>query len=78
MKKAVPFQSPPSMEMEIQLPNAGVVQGMMMKKGITLIVGETLLFRCAGSLRPHGIHLAPSLGSLPMYATCHVSWAAAA
>eukprot|EP01025_Chloroclados_australasicus_P018534 TRINITY_DN1977_c0_g2_i1.p1 TRINITY_DN1977_c0_g2~~TRINITY_DN1977_c0_g2_i1.p1 ORF type:complete len:661 (+),score=86.16 TRINITY_DN1977_c0_g2_i1:110-1984(+) len=37
--QAVPFMSPPSMLVEIELPNHGKVQGMGIQKGITLIVG---------------------------------------
>eukprot|EP01024_Parvocaulis_polyphysoides_P016807 TRINITY_DN1746_c0_g1_i1.p1 TRINITY_DN1746_c0_g1~~TRINITY_DN1746_c0_g1_i1.p1 ORF type:complete len:353 (-),score=67.14 TRINITY_DN1746_c0_g1_i1:111-1169(-) len=37
--EAVVFQSPPSLQVQIQLPNQGMVQGMGIKKGITLIVG---------------------------------------
>jgi predicted ABC-class ATPase len=36
---AVPFQSPPSLEVEISTPNAGPVRGMGVPRGITLIVG---------------------------------------
>ena len=39
MKGAVPFQSPESMEVTIQLPHYGIIKGMGIKKGITLIVG---------------------------------------
>lgn len=39
MKQAVPFQSPESMEVELTLPHAGIVRGMGIPKGITLIVG---------------------------------------
>lgn len=39
MKDAVPFQSPNSMEIELELPFAGKMTGMGIKKGITLIVG---------------------------------------
>lgn len=39
MKEAVLFQSPPSMEIEISVPNAGRIKGMGIKKGVTLIVG---------------------------------------
>ncbi|PHJ17092.1 atpase [Cystoisospora suis] len=33
------FQSPPSMEVEVRLPNRGLVRGMGVPQGITLIVG---------------------------------------
>ncbi len=36
---AIPFTSPASMEVEINLPNRGTVKGMGVKKGVTLIVG---------------------------------------
>ena len=39
MKDAVPFQSPGAMEIELELPFAGKMTGMGIKKGITLIVG---------------------------------------
>ncbi|MEY8352942.1 ABC-ATPase domain-containing protein [Lachnospiraceae bacterium 54-53] len=39
MEKAVPFQSPASMEVEIGLPNRGIIKGMGIPKGVTLIVG---------------------------------------
>ncbi len=36
---AVPFQSPPSLEVQLTLPNAGEVTGMGIPQGVTLIVG---------------------------------------
>jgi len=36
---AVPFKSPPELEVQIQLPHAGLISGMGIPKGITLIVG---------------------------------------
>ena len=39
MKGAVPFQSPGSLEVTLQLPNKGSVTGMGIPKGITLFVG---------------------------------------
>lgn len=36
---AVPFQSPASMRMDIELPNRGQVTGMGIRKGVTLVVG---------------------------------------
>jgi len=36
---AVPFQSPPSLQVELQTPNAGPVTGMGLPAGITLVVG---------------------------------------
>ncbi|EWM20827.1 ABC transporter, ATPase, putative [Nannochloropsis gaditana] len=36
---ALPFQSPPTLEREVTLPNAGKLKGMGIPKGITLIVG---------------------------------------
>ncbi len=38
-EQAVLFQSPPSLEVELQLPNAGRVRGMGIPRGVTLIVG---------------------------------------
>jgi len=38
-KGAVPFKSPPELEIQIQLPHAGLISGMGIPKGITLIVG---------------------------------------
>ena len=35
----VPFQSPPSLDVEFHLPNRGVVRGMGIPEGVTLIVG---------------------------------------
>ncbi|MGE5592837.1 MAG: ABC-ATPase domain-containing protein [Betaproteobacteria bacterium] len=35
----VPFVSPPSLELEVTLPNRGVVRGMGIPRGVTLIVG---------------------------------------
>lgn len=39
MKGAVPFQSPPELEVELVLPNRGSVRGMAIRRGLTLIVG---------------------------------------
>ena len=39
MKEAVPFQSPASLEVEMELPHRGLLRGMGIRKGITLIVG---------------------------------------
>lgn len=39
MKGAVPFCSPPELEVTFQLPHRGKVSGMGIRKGITLIVG---------------------------------------
>lgn len=39
MKDSIPFVSPQSMEVELELPHKGKVKGMGIKKGITLIVG---------------------------------------
>jgi len=35
----VPFQSPKELEMEVELPNRGVLKGMRIPRGVTLIVG---------------------------------------
>jgi hypothetical protein len=37
--EAVPFQSPPSLSVDIALPNRGTVSGMGIRKGVTLVVG---------------------------------------
>jgi predicted ABC-class ATPase len=37
--KAIPFQSPPSLEIEFNCPNGGLIKGMGIPQGITLIVG---------------------------------------
>jgi len=39
MKGAIPFGSPESMEVTVQVPHAGVIKGMGIKKGISLIIG---------------------------------------
>lgn len=39
MKCAIPFTSPASMEMTLSLPHKGILKGMGIRKGITLIVG---------------------------------------
>lgn len=39
MQTAVPFKSPKSMEVTMELPHAGTMKGMGIKKGVTLIVG---------------------------------------
>lgn len=38
-ERAIPFKSPPSLEVEFSLPNQGKVKGMGIPKGVTLIVG---------------------------------------
>jgi predicted ABC-class ATPase len=37
--KGIPFQSPPSLEVEFNCPNGGLIKGMGIPQGITLIVG---------------------------------------
>ncbi len=37
--KVVPFASPPSLEVDVTLPNRGAVRGMGVPRGVTLIVG---------------------------------------
>ncbi len=37
--RAIPFQSPPSLRVTVELPNRGPVTGMGIPKGVTLIVG---------------------------------------
>lgn len=39
LRDAVPFRSPPSLRVEIDLPNAGTIGGMGVPTGVTLIVG---------------------------------------
>lgn len=39
LKNSIPFKSPNSLEVEIKLPNKGLIKGMGIKKGVTLIVG---------------------------------------
>lgn len=39
LREAVPFVSPASMELTLQLPHHGTIKGMGIRKGITLIVG---------------------------------------
>jgi predicted ABC-class ATPase len=36
---ALAFSSPPSLQVEVVLPNRGVVSGMGVRRGVTLIVG---------------------------------------
>ena len=36
---AVPFQSPKSLEAEFHLPHAGIVRGMLIPVGVTIITG---------------------------------------
>lgn len=38
-KEAIPFQSPPSLRVELELPNAGRVPGLVIPKGVSLIIG---------------------------------------
>ena len=39
LKTAIPFKSPKSMEIELELPYYGTIKGMGIKKGVTLIAG---------------------------------------
>lgn len=39
LKSAVPFQSPPSLETALKLPHAGLIKGMGIRQGVTLVVG---------------------------------------
>ncbi len=39
LKNAIPFKSPTSLEIELNLPNKGLIKGMGIKKGVNLIVG---------------------------------------
>lgn len=38
-QKVIPFQSPESLQGEVELPNRGLVKGMFISEGVTLIVG---------------------------------------
>lgn len=59
MKNAVAFQSPESMEIELELPYKGKIRGMGIPEGITLIVGggyhgkSTLLKALEQGIYPH-------------------------
>lgn len=39
MKQAVPFQSPDTLEVSFELPHKGIIKGMGIPKGVTLIIG---------------------------------------
>ena len=39
LKNSIPFKSPNSLEVVLNLPNKGLIKGMAIKKGITVIVG---------------------------------------
>jgi predicted ABC-class ATPase len=39
LRDGIPFQSPPTLEKSVQLPNGATVKGMAIPRGITLIVG---------------------------------------
>lgn len=39
LENGIPFKSPPSLQVQVHLPNAGVVTGMGIPQGVTLIVG---------------------------------------
>ena len=47
--EALPFQAPPSLAVEVTLPHRGRVQGLALRKGVTLI-GLCTLFLCSTSL----------------------------
>ena len=59
MKDAVPFVSPDSMKVTMKLPYKGVLIGMGIRKGITLVVGggyhgkSTLLKALESGVYPH-------------------------
>ena len=59
LKQAVPFQSPPSLEVMIPLPFGAPLSGMALKKGITVITGggyhgkSTLLKAMESGVYPH-------------------------
>jgi predicted ABC-class ATPase len=56
---AIPFESPPSLQVQLDRPNAGPIEGMGIPKGITLVVGggyhgkSTLLRAIEKSIYPH-------------------------
>jgi len=58
-EKAIPFISPPSLEVEVETPNRGKIRGMGIKRGISLIVGggyhgkSTLLRALEKCVYPH-------------------------
>ena len=59
LKDAIPFQSPPELEVTLNLPHRGALTGMGIKRGITLIVGggyhgkSTLLQALELGVYPH-------------------------
>lgn len=59
MRNAVPFASPPSLRERVELPHAGVVSGMAIGPGITVVVGggyhgkSTLLGALQQGVYPH-------------------------
>jgi len=59
MKQAVPFVSPKSLEVSLQLPHHGTITGMGIRKGVTLIIGggyhgkSTLLKSLELGVYPH-------------------------
>lgn len=59
MKEAIPFISPKELEVEMHLPHKGILKGMGIRKGITLIVGggyhgkSTLLNALELGVYPH-------------------------
>jgi hypothetical protein len=58
--EAVPFESPPSLRMDVELPNRGQITGMGIPKGVTLIVGGSMQNR--PSSRPYRRHIQPRTG----------------
>jgi predicted ABC-class ATPase len=58
-EEAIPFSSPPTLSVEIELPNTGKIKGMGIPKGVTLIVGggyhgkSTLLSAIEKGVYPH-------------------------
>lgn len=58
-EEAVPFRSPPSLRVELDLPDGGRIPGMGVPEGVTLIVGggyhgkSTLLQALARAVAPH-------------------------
>ena len=47
--EAVPFEAPPSLAVEVTLPHRGRVQGLALRKGVTLI-GLCLHVLCSACL----------------------------
>jgi hypothetical protein len=68
---ALPFQSPPTLEREVTLPNAGKMKGMGIPKGITLIVGGG--FHGKSTVRPPRLPSPLSSLSFPSFPSTKLS-----